>query len=128
MRLLLDTHIALWAVTGSRHLGDMAERMILEADDIFVSNASLWEISIKHALGKGGMPVSSAQALEAFARAGYRQLDIKAEHVVRVEGLPPIHRDPFDRLLVAQALSEPLTLLTRDPTLGKYSDALIRLV
>lgn len=125
MRLLLDTHIALWAVTGSALLPRQAEKVILAADEVFVSAASLWEVAIKHALGRGDMPVSSPQALRSFIEAGYRLLDIKPSHVVRVETLPPLHRDPFDRLLVAQALEEPLTLITSDLVLGGYNPAIV---
>ena len=125
MRVLLDTHIALWAVTGSPLLPRQAETAILAADEVFVSVASLWEVAIKHALGRGDMPVSSPQAMRAFIDAGYRLLDIKPAHAVRVETLPPLHRDPFDRLLVAQALEEPLTLVTADLLLGGYSPAIV---
>lgn len=125
MRVLLDTHIALWAVTGSPLLPRQAETAILAADEVFVSVASLWEVAIKHALGRGDMPVSSPQAMRAFIDAGYRLLDIKPAHAVRVETLPPLHRDPFGRLLVAQALEEPLTLVTADLLLGGYSPAIV---
>jgi len=125
VRLLLDTHIALWAVTASPLLPRQAEMAILAADEVFVSVASLWEVAIKHALGRGDMPVSSSQAMRAFIDAGYRLLDIKPAHAVRVETLPPLHRDPFDRLLVAQALEEPLTLVTADLVLGGYSPAIV---
>jgi PIN domain nuclease of toxin-antitoxin system len=120
MRLLLDTHIALWAVAGSGRLSHKAKQIILEADEVHVSAATLWEIAIKHGLGRGDMPVSSAQALQAFRDAGYSLLPVKAEHAIRVEELPGIHSDPFDRLLVAQARFEPMTLLTSDERLGEY--------
>lgn len=120
MRLLLDTPIALWAVAGSRRLTRKARELILEADEVHVSAATLWEIAIKHALGRGDMPVSSGQALQAFRDAGYVLLAIKPEHAVRVADLPAIHADPFDRLLIAQARFEPLTLLTSDRLVGQY--------
>lgn len=91
-----------------------------------MSVATVWEIAIKHALGKGDMPVAAGQALQAFRDAGYELLDVKPEHAVRVEGLPPIHKDPFDRLLVAQALLEPLTLLTGDPVVTQYSEGIMQ--
>lgn len=127
MRLLLDTHVALWAVTGSAALKPAVLKLILAADEVFVSVASVWEIAIKHSLGRGDMPVSSAQALQAFDDAGYSMLPILAAHAVRVEQLPSLHRDPFDRLLVAQALTEPLTLLTADRTVAQYSSAIVEL-
>ena len=120
MRILLDTHIALWAVVGSRALPARARQAILAADDVFVSVASVWELAIKHAIGKDEMPVSAGQAVQAFEDAGYQLLDIRLPHVVRVEQLPLLHKDPFDRLLVAQAHVEPLTLITADEHIGRY--------
>ncbi len=125
MRILLDTHIALWAVTGSARLPHEAGEAILAAEAVFVSAASVWEIAIKHALGRGDMPVSAGQALRAFLDAGYTMLDVKPEHAVQLERLPALHKDPFDRLLVAQALEEPLTLVSRDPQIGRYSDTIL---
>lgn len=126
MRVLLDTHIALWAVVGSKRLAPRAKELILAADDVFVSAASLWEIAIKHGLGRGDMPISSAQALQAFTDAGYALLDIRPEHAIAVERLAPIHGDPFDRMLVAQALVEPVTLITRDALVASYSAAIVK--
>lgn len=126
MRILLDTHIALWAVIGSKRLAPRARELILAADDVFVSAASLWEIAIKHGLGRGDMPISSAQALQAFIDAAYELLDIRPEHALAVERLAPIHSDPFDRMLVAQALVEPLTLITRDALVASYSPAIVK--
>lgn len=120
MRLLLDTHIALWAVVGSTLLAPKAKAAILAADEVFVSAASVWEIAIKRSIGKRNMPVSSVQALQAFQDAGYAFLHIRPEHAAQVDLLPSIHKDPFDRLLVAQAMLEPLTLVTRDRLIAKY--------
>ena len=109
MRILLDTHIALWAVTGSRRLSRKGQQLILDADEVHVSAATLWEIAIKHALAKGDMPASAAQALQAFRDAGYVLLTIKPEHAVRVERVrrhgrhalahrrPPPHPGPHAR-------------------------------
>ena len=126
MRILLDTHIALWAVVGSKRLAPQARGLILAANEVFVSVASLWEIAIKHGLGKGDMPISSAQAFQAFGDAGYTLLSIRPEHALAVERLAPIHNDPFDRMLVAQALTEPLTLVTRDALVASYSAAILK--
>ena len=124
MRLLLDTHIALWAVTDSPKLPARARALIVAPEnDLFVSVASVWEIAIKHALpkrGAGWMPISGQQAVGYFAQSGYVVLDITATHAVAIEGLPPLHSDPFDRLLVAQAREAPLRLLTHDARLGAY--------
>lgn len=126
MNVLLDTHVALWAITDSPRLSARA-REILTAprNGIWVSTASLWEIAIKHALGRGSMPVAASEALAYFRQAGYQLLPIEAEHAVAVGELPAHHQDPFDRLLVAQALSEPMRLLTHDAVVASYSDTII---
>ena len=122
MRLLLDTHVALWAIADSRAMPEEARLLILSAaNDVYVSAASIWEIAIKHALGRRSMPVSARDAKEYFEEAGYLLLPVTAEHAVFVEELPPHHRDPFDRLLVAQAFSEPMRLVTHDRVVAKYS-------
>ena len=98
-----------------------------EGNGIFVSAVSVWEIAIKFALAKrtGAPPFSGAVALEAFVSAGYQMLDVTARHAAVVGGLPLLHADPFDRMLIAQALCEPLRLLTADAMLGRYSDTVI---
>ena len=127
MRLLLDTHVALWAIVGDDRLPKFAVDLICEpANTVVVSAASVWEITIKHALNRGkpnDMPVSGAQALSFFKAAGYQLLAIRAEHAAAVQSLPDLHRDPFDRLLVAQALYEPLRLITHDAMVKSYSDS-----
>ncbi|MEQ4617791.1 MAG: type II toxin-antitoxin system VapC family toxin [Corticimicrobacter sp.] len=126
MNILLDTHIALWAIGDSPKLPAMARDLILTpTNQLWVSAASLWEITIKHALGRGDMPVSGKQALDYFQQSGYRLLPITAEHTIEVGTLPLHHQDPFDRILVAQALSEPLRLLTHDTKVAAYSSTII---
>lgn len=126
MRLLLDTHVALWAIAGSPRLPDQARRLILEPDnEIVVSAASVWEIAIKHGLAKKKMPLSGAEAKSWFAQAGYTLLPVTAEHAALVDELPAHHADPFDRMLVAQALAEPLRLVTADPMVARYTDTVI---
>ena len=129
MRVLLDTHIGLWAVTDAPKLPARARELIMEpTNDVFVSVANLWEIAIKHALARGGvndMPISAQAALGYFREAGYMLLDIAPAHAVAVEGLPQLHADPFDRMLVAQALTVPLRLLTHDLRVARYSDTVI---
>jgi PIN domain nuclease of toxin-antitoxin system len=128
--LLLDTHIALWAVVDSPRLPARARDLIADpANDIAVSAASLWEIALKHALARGGpndMPISGAQAMGYFSEAGYELLPISSAHLVAIETLPKLHADPFDRILVAQALTTPLRLLTHDSIVAGYSDSIIR--
>lgn len=121
MRLLLDTQIMLWALTGSARLGAQARNLVADpANDIYISTASIWEIAIKHGLGRGDMPVSGARAAELCAAAGYRELPVAWRHAMAVETLPLLHADPFDRILVAQAISEPMRLLSRDATVASY--------
>jgi PIN domain nuclease of toxin-antitoxin system len=126
MRLLLDTHVALWEITDSTRLAEaVRQRLRSEENSIFVSVISLWEIAIKFARPRGrpdDMPISSQAALEFFVGAGYEILDVTAEHALAVERLPLLHRDPFDRMLIAQARSEPLRLLTADATVAGYGD------
>ena len=126
MRLLLDTHVALWAITDSPRLSPHARELIpTPTNRIVVNVASLWEISVKHDLGRGDMPLSGKEAMGQFRQSGYSFLAISPEHAVAVEGLPSHDQDPFDRILVSQAISEPLRLLTHDPIVAKYSDLAI---
>jgi PIN domain nuclease of toxin-antitoxin system len=126
VNLLLDTHVALWAITDSPRLSTRARDLIGGQNaQVWVSAASVWEIAIKHALGRGDMPVSGKQALRYFQESGYQLLAIEAEHAAAVEELPAHHQDPFDRILVAQALVEPMRLLTHDATVAKYSGAFV---
>jgi len=128
MQLLLDTHVVLWALADDPDLPDRARTLISdERNTVWVSAVSIWEIAIKHALGRGDMPISGEDALGYCRSAGYRWLDMRPEHAAAIESLPPIHGDPFDRLLVAQARFEPMRLLTHDRTVARY-DASILLV
>lgn len=123
MKLLLDTHIALWAITDDQRLPKPALDLILSANnEIVVSAASIWEISIKHSIGRGAMPVSGDEALGYFQEAGYRMLSITAEHAAYLGKLPAIHADPFDRILIAQAKCEPMMLVTHDDLLSGYGE------
>jgi len=125
-RLLLDTHIALWAISDDARLTAPARALIADpGNDIHVSAASVWEIAIKHGLGPdraGAMPISGGQAAVFFAEAGYLTLPITAAHAAAVDDLPPHHSDPIDRILIAQALVEPMRLITHDRALAAYSD------
>ena len=131
MRLLLDTHVALWAIADVDRLSERARTLIADPDNtVAISSATIWEIAIKHSLsrkGVGRMPVSAAEASELFAAAGYGTLDITARHAVAVEQLPALHADPFDRMLVAQALTEPMHLITADAQVAAYAASIIRI-
>lgn len=92
---------------------------------VWISTASIWEIAIKYALGRGDIPVSGHDAVRYFRESGYRFLSVEVEHAIAVEDLPAHHNDPFDRILVAQALVEPMRLMTHDPIVASYSDTII---
>ena len=129
MNLLLDTHVALWAIADSPKLNATARTLIADkTNTVSISIASLWEIAIKHSLQRKGleMPLSAADALREFGAAGYALLAVEPAHVCALESLPALHADPFDRMLVAQASSEPLRLLTHDPQVAAYSDTIIQ--
>jgi PIN domain nuclease of toxin-antitoxin system len=118
VRLLLDTHVYLWFLTDARRLSHRARRTIAEAEDVYVSSVCVWEVAIKFALRKLDYdPEALAQEIEAN---GFHELPVHARHAVLVARLPLHHGDPFDRIMVAQALCEPLTLLTADPIMQKY--------
>jgi PIN domain nuclease of toxin-antitoxin system len=129
VRLLLDTPIALWALADDDRLSARARALIDDPDnEIVVSAATVWEIAVKHALARGGpndMPISGQEALGYFRDAGFELLSISPAHAVAVEALAPLHADPFDRILVAQAMAVPLRLLTHDQRVAAYSDSII---
>ena len=126
MNLLLDTHVALWAITDSPRLTPRARELITSPrSSIWISAATIWEITIKHGLHRGDMPVSGQDALRYFRESGYRLLAIEPEHAAAIAELAPHHQDPFDRMLVAQALTEPMRLLTHDAVVARYSDSII---
>jgi len=128
MRLLLDTHVLLWALTDDPRLTTSARELLLDPhNDVFFSAATVWEIAIKRALRRADIPVSAEQAIYLFREAGYEELEISAAHAARVETLPHLHVDPFDRLLVAQALTEPMRLITSDRIVASYSPGILLL-
>ncbi len=119
MRLLLDTHVVLWALSAPSKL-PTAFRRELDACQVYVSAASIWEVAIKAGLGK--IAADPHEVLDAVEPSGFELLSVTGAHAARVATLPPLHRDPFDRLLVAQALLEPLVLVTSDETLRAYGE------
>jgi PIN domain nuclease of toxin-antitoxin system len=129
MQLLLDTHAFLWAISEDRRLGKQSRKLLLhDASAVWLSHVSLWEIAIKHALARADMPLSAAQATQWAEEAGFALLLIAEPHLLTLEQLPLHHRDPyrcaedsvFDRLLVAQAVREELTLLSSDGAFQAY--------
>jgi PIN domain nuclease of toxin-antitoxin system len=128
MRLLLDTHILLWTIVESRRLSSAACALIGEPDnEVVFSSVSLWEIAIKAGRGRDDFRIDVSSLRRGLLANNYAELAVTGVHVATVAGLPPIHKDPFDRMLVAQAIVEGLTLLTSDPAVAKYPGP-IRLV
>jgi len=128
VKLLLDTHLLLWSAGKPERLSTEARALIEALDnELFYSSASLWEVVIKRGLGRDDFKVDARLLRRGLLDNGYSELPIGSEHVVAIENLPAIHKDPFDRILVAQAQVEGITLLTADPTLAKYPGP-IRLV
>jgi PIN domain nuclease of toxin-antitoxin system len=122
VRLLLDTQLALWVTTGA--LPAKARQFIDESDTVFVSAISPWEISIK--VSHGRIKIEPADLLNGFREAGFLELPVTWQHAVASRSLAlRDHRDPFDRMLVAQAITEPLRLLTTDKALAVYSDVVV---
>ena len=124
MRLLLDTHIFYWWYYEPEQLSRKAFRTIKGAEDVFVSSASLWEIAIKVRIGK--MKADPRKLFDQIAFNDFQELPVWSKHAVLVADLPLLHTDPFDRILIAQAMSEPLHLLTVDAQLQQYSDLVIQ--
>ncbi len=119
MNLLLDTHVLLWWLDDNPTLLAPAREIIADGRNLaFISAATIWEIVIKKALGKLGLP---DEFKEILAREPFERLDVTADHAFQVGRLPPHHRDPFDRMLVAQCQVDGLTLVTRDPTVKRYN-------
>jgi PIN domain nuclease of toxin-antitoxin system len=121
MKLLLDTQLLLWAAGDPERLSAAAHRHLSDTkNDLMFSAGSLWEIAIKKSLGREDFVVDPRAFRLGLLDNGYVELPITSEHAVHVETLPPLHKDPFDRLLLAQALVEGLTLLTADEQLARY--------
>ena len=124
-RFLLDTHVWIWWQSRDRRLGPRARAAIATATEVRLSAVSVWEISIKSGVGKLTLP-KDASIEDALARHGIQPLPVEIRHAVAVRALPNLHRDPFDRMLVAQALSEGLTLVTADLRLAGYGVETLR--
>ena len=123
MPLLLDTHILLWLMEDNPKLSRRARSLMLNAAEVFVSSVSVWEIAIKSRLGK--LEEDPEMIVEKLEAAGLRELDVTYRHALATSKLPPVHADPFDRLLIAQAIVEPMHLLTADAKLTAYSQLVI---
>ncbi len=121
MKLLLDTHLLLWAAGDPGRLSAVARALIgAPENELLFSAASLWEIAIKRRMGREDFRVDVRLLRRGLLYNGYGELPVGSEHAVALDGLPPLHKDPFDRLLVAQALVEGITLLTSDERVAQY--------
>ena len=121
MKLLLDTHLLLWAAGPTEKLSKSARRLLEDPkNELLFSAASLWEVAIKSTLGREDFRVDARLLRRGLLDNGYQELPVTSQHAVSIDSLPPLHKDPFDRLLLAQALCEGITLLTTDATLASY--------
>ena len=121
MKLLLDTHLLIWVAGFPERLPVEARELIEDKDnDLFFSAASLWEVAIKSALGREDFAVDARLLRRGLLDNGYGELPVASEHAVAIDGLPPIHKDPFDRLLIAQSTVEGIALLTADSLVSQY--------
>lgn len=122
MKLLLDTHVLIWAAGFPDRLSPEARALIEdEANELLFSAASLWEVAIKSGLGREDFAVDARLLRRGLLDNGYAELPVASEHAVAIDGLPPIHKYPFDRLLIAQSLVEGITLLTSDEVVARYA-------
>lgn len=121
MKLLLDTHVLIWAAAFPDRLSAEGRHLIADIEnELFFSAASLWEVAIKSALGREDFSVDARLLRRGLLDNGYGELPVASEHAVAIDGLPPIHKDPFDRLLIAQSMVEGITLLTADEFVARY--------
>lgn len=121
MKLLLDTHLLLWAALQPDRLSDTARNLLVEPkNELFFSPASLWEVAVKRNLGRADFRVDPRVLRRNLLDNGYTELPITSEHTVSMESLPSVHKDPFDRILIAQATVEGITLLTADDLVSQY--------
>jgi len=126
VKIILDTHVLLWALQDDKRLSTRGRECILDTKNVvIVSSVSLWEIAIKQTLGK--ISVSLQAVIDAVRTSGFSELSLSFQHCAHLLSLPQKHRDPFDRMLIAQSLVEQAKLLTHDSTLAGYSDQVILL-
>jgi PIN domain nuclease of toxin-antitoxin system len=122
MKLLLDTHLLLWAAGEPDRLSTVARRLIKDAgNELIFSAASFWEIAIKRGLGRDDFQVDPRSMRRGLLDNHYSELLIGSDHAIAIDALPRLHKDPFDRILIAQAMVEGITLLTTDPLLAQYA-------
>ncbi|MBP7970323.1 MAG: type II toxin-antitoxin system VapC family toxin [Aquaspirillum sp.] len=120
MRVLLDTHILLWCLADDPKLSNQARRLIENATEVYISAASYWELAIKIGLGK--LEVDLLEIRQAAEQSGFMEVPISSEHAIAILGLANHHKDPFDRLIVATAITEPMRLITADKLVAQYTE------
>ncbi len=126
MKLLLDTHIILWLAGAPEKLSEKTQALLQASDNsLFFSSASIWEIVIKLGLGRKDFKVDPSRLRKMLMQNGYAEISITAEHALKIESLPALHKDPFDRMLLAQARTEGMMLLTVDPLIAQYQDSVL---
>ena len=123
MKLLVDTHVVIWWLADDPTLAEDVKTQLDHEPEVFLSAATVWEVAIKQAIGK---LIEPADLPERIRDSGLRELPITAQHALTAARLPLLHRDPFDRMLIAQARCEDLTLVTRDPQILRYDVPLLR--
>ena len=123
MKYLLDTHILLWASIG--RLPDAANIYFADENELYFSSASIWEIVIKHSLHRSDFQIVPTEFYRSLISAGYIELPVTARHAITVETLPDFHKDPFDRIIISQAIAEKIDLVTADEKLAKYHERII---
>ena len=128
MKLLLDTHIILWVAGAPEKISESTRTLLTAPDNsLFFSAASIWEIVIKLGLEREDFKVDPHRLRKMLVLHGYTELPVTAEHALKVDSLPPLHKDPFDRLLLAQARAEGMHLLTADARIAQYQEAVIKI-
>ena len=120
MHILLDTHLFIWWLKNDKNLSKKARHIIRDAAEVYISSASIWESAIKIQLGK--LDVNLDSLVDSIEKEGFIELPISAKHAAKTIDLSLYHRDPFDRILIAQAITEPLRFLTADSKLKQYSE------
>lgn len=127
MRLLLDTHLLLWAAEKPIRLSDAARKLMNDGgNDLMFSAASFWEIAIKRGLGRSDFQVDPRLLRRGLLDNDYTELQVGSDHAIAIDSLPLLHKDPFDRILIAQAMVEGITLLTADPLIAQYAGPIRR--
>ncbi len=127
MKALLDTHVLLWAAAGDPRLPEPARRLVADPlNELWFSAASIWEVQIKSGLGRADFVVDARRLRRALLAGGAHEVAITGEHAADLVHLPPLHKDPFDRLLVAQARCEGLVLVTHDDAVAAYGPGILR--